>query len=289
MRQYDETIIIHDNVDVDAIVSAFIYAEMLRTQGILSVDVITKSEAEKFDIKEAIVLDMPVPKNIKAKHHLDHHSKENSHFRSTAEAIQSVFCLPKHLKYLVELANCCDQAEVIKQKNPIKLFHISGYINALRQAGHNDKEIINKIFVMLHQYMPMLKTLAEAESQAGQIKIKSVYGTKYAVAESTNTSINQILFEKGADIIIYKDGNNIGYLRNAETQEPNLNLLKLDLSAKLKSKNKSEEFKEWFFHPNGFIACRGSRKHPAKTPSVLSLKDLEEILIEALTPDEVIV
>lgn len=295
-------IILHRNVDVDAIVSAYLYAKVVCFGDKKRYSIITEEKLDKIpDGSEIAVLDMPLKqelqktieeRNLNLLHHFDHHSEEYSHYPSTAAIIKEelgfdsewntdddgTYYDPSWLEYYVELANACDTAQVIKQPAPIKLFHLSGFINALRTSGYSDEKIIGEVFRILDIYKPMLQKLAEAEALTENIPIHVISDVSVAVVENADTRVNQALFEKGVDLIIFRDGNNLGILRNANVDKPDLTKLKPFIRGTLIDRRAEEEFEEWFFHPAGFIAARGTRKHPAKTPSALTTKDLLNIL-----------
>jgi len=306
-----EVVVLHRNVDLDAIVSAYLYAlkdmfEYVVAPSFIGLgnvvtplfielgDVVVTTEEyfeEVFRFVEKIdkitVLDMPLKEEIKSKaeelgveiEHYDHHDGSAP---STARILWEKFGdeLPEWAKYLVELADYSDTGKVLRLPAPVKYFHLTGYINALRAWGYDDIGVMHRIFDVLDVYVTMLKKLVEAEKLIEDVRIIGI-GDEYKVAivENKPSTVNQILFEhKNVDFIIFKDGNNLGITRNALIDEPDLNKLRPHLEKMLKEKGKPEEFKEWFFHPAGFLVARGTRKHPAKTPSVLNPHDLVSLL-----------
>lgn len=75
--------------------------------------------------------------------------------------------------------------------------------------------------------------------------------------------------EIAADFIIYKVKNNAGITRNADTDWPDLQ----DLEEYIDEEG-------WFFHKGGFLAARGSEKHPALSESKYSVEELCDMLVE---------
>jgi len=269
-----KVIIIHSNVDVDAVVSAWLVTKFEGWENTL---VATASdELNELNEPQLIVLDMPITPQLqkyKVVLYVDHHDGSAP---STAAKLKQVYAekWEPWMDTLIDLANVADQAEVLRIKNRgIKLFHLTGYLNALRTAGYNDHRIINEFFDIFDRYEPLLKKIAEAEELAAKVPIYNIAG--YEIAYVANPAIpTATLFEKGCAFIIFKDGNNFGIMRNATIAEPSLTKLKPNIERILISKDKPEEINEWFFHPTGFIAARGTRKHPAKTPSCLDINDL---------------
>ena len=283
-------VVLHRNVDLDAIISAYIF--YLRGD-IRSIDaVITENRLEcflkVFNVGKIYVLDMPLKPEIKelAERHgveIEHYDHHDGSAPSTAQILYEKFKdqLPEWVKYLVELANFSDTGQILRLPAPVKYFHLTGYINALRTGGKTDDEIIAYVFPILDDYGAMLQKLVEAEKLVEDIEIYEVgeKKLKVAIVENKPHTVNQILFEhKNVDFIIFKDGNNLGVTRNALIDQPDLNKLRPHLKKMLEEKGKPEEFEEWFFHPAGFLVARGTRKHPAKTPSVLNPYDLLTLL-----------
>ena len=285
-----KVVVLHKNVDLDAIVSAYIF--YLRGD-IKSIDaVITEDRLESYlkvlNVERIYVLDMPLKPELAelAEKHgveIEHYDHHDGSAPSTAQILYEKFKdqLPEWVKYLVELANFSDTGQVLRLPAPVKYFHLTGYINALRTGGKTDDEIIAYIFPILDDYGAMLQKLVEAEKLVEDIEIYEIgeKKLKVAIVENKPHTVNQILFEhKNVDFIIFKDGNNLGITRNALIDEPDLNKLKPHLEKMLREKGAENEIKEWFFHPAGFLVARGTRKHPAKTPSVLNPHDLVLLL-----------
>ena len=306
-----EVVVLHRNVDLDAIVSAYLYWLKEDVCGTFDYDDIsvrfgetdenlliftTEEHFERVlqvsdDVSRVVVLDMPLKEEILKSlnelgvevEHYDHHDGSAP---STARILWEKFrdSLPEWAKYFVELADYSDTGKVLRLPAPAKYFHITGYINALRTRGWKDIHIIATVFIFLEGYTTMLQKLVEAEKLVEDVQIIGI-GDKYRVAivENKTHTVNQTLFEhKNVDFIIFKDGNNLGITRNALIDKPDLNKLRPHLEKKLREKGEPEEFKEWFFHPAGFLVARGTRKHPAKTPSVLDPYDLVVLLTNAL-------
>lgn len=74
-----------------------------------------------------------------------------------------------------------------------------------------------------------------------------------------------ILFNIGAEFVIYEDGNNIGVIRSSKS--------KVNLGEHL-----SKWFPDWFHHPDGFLSCWGSIKAPKDTSSGVSIDFVSEIV-----------
>lgn len=85
------------------------------------------------------------------------------------------------------------------------------------------------------------------------------------VRNNKRRGTNGYLFENGAKIIIFIDGNNLGIIR-----KDNLTI-RMDHDL-IREATRGEE--GWFFHPDGWLTARGTRKAPAENPSSVSPYDL---------------
>ncbi len=153
-------VLVHRNVDVDAIVSAYLIQHFYEVESIVT------DPAELYDC-EVVILDIPLDQklrstlesqNVTIVEHIDHH--HDSSIPSTAELIRQKFKddprWEEWFDFLVELANYCDQGLILKLPKPIKFFHIAGYISAIKSMGTSDHNIIGEIFYMLDNYKEFL-------------------------------------------------------------------------------------------------------------------------------------
>ncbi len=304
-------IVTHRNVDMDAIASSILYVlrkldirEMSDTMTFFGMEhhegiefrgfMVTTEEfageiiEELYDeLAKIVVLDMEEKKleefekyGLPVEHYDHHDGSAPSTARVLWEKLKDE--LPEWAKFLVELADYSDTGQVLKQPAPLKYFHLTGYINALKTRKVPDVYVFERVFWIILEMTDMLKKLVEAEKQVEDIPIYDFSGVKVAIVEDKPHTVNQTLFENGVSFIVYRDGNNIGIIRNAVVDEPDLNELKEVIRNVLKVKNAESEFDEWFFHPMGFLVARGTRKHPAKTPSALTTQDLLNALASIL-------
>ncbi len=281
----EKVLVLHRNVDLDAVVSAYLYLKVVEQGVVFTEENLSLEELKQLGVTKLVILDMPLKEEIAKKaqelgieiEHYDHHDGSAP---STARILWEKFRtkLPEWTRFIVELADYSDTGQILRLPAPAKYFHLTGYINALRTSKLSDSEIIQEVFRILDIYKLMLQKLVEAEELVKDIPIFEIGGVRVAIVENGSHTINQTLFElKGVDLIIFKDGNNLGITRNATINEPDLNKLKPLIAKELEKRN-PEELKEWFFHPQGFLVARGTRKHPAKTPSVLTPHDLLRLL-----------
>lgn len=269
-------IVTHRNPDIDALVSSYLLQYFY---DVLSVT----TEPEDLSNANIIVVDMPITKDLgeivvknglNVVAHYDHHY-EGCKYTCTAEVIREVFknSWEPWMDYFVKLARLCDTGKVLTLDDEIKYFHVSGYLAAVRRLGRTDNEIINEFFTVFDVYAKYFRELIKMREVAGSVPIYEIGRYKVAVIGNKNVDTS-VLAEQGVHLFVYESEFGIGITRNVNVSEPDLTKLKDAISVILKEKGKPEEIEEWFFHPKGFIACRGSRKHPVKTPSALTVNDL---------------
>jgi hypothetical protein len=274
-KMHSPYIIVHRRIDADAVISAYIVSRALTNMPVGVGTMVSVAPENGEILYDAICVDY-TPKTASAEVVvIDHHS-ENREYKSCASLIYKVFELDKtkpYLRPLVDYADALDTAEWVNLPEPFKDFTLGSLINALRQCDYDDKTIIFKCFDILDYFDKYLRVKYEAYEIAKKIDIRQIDGRKVAiVSDEYPPTVMGVLFDDyGVDFIIYHTGNNIGVTRNAKITEPSLTKL-------------ADYIDEdgWFFHHAGFIACRGSRKHPATTPSKYTVDDLINMLSKLL-------
>ena len=273
-------LITHRNVDIDSLVSCYLLQHFYKVTKIIT-------NPDTVHDADVIVVDMPITKdlvelfsrnNLRIIAHYDHHY-EGCPYSCTAEVIRDRFksSWEPWMDYFVDLARVCDTAEIFKYPNPIKYFHISGLLAALRRKGYSDKELIDFFFSIFDAYANYFRRLVKAREKIRKVPIYEVGEYRVAILRE-NSEMSIALDELGIHLVIYDGKMGIGVTRNSNCTNLDLRKLKPAIEAKLREKGRPDEIDEWFFHPKGFIACRGSRKHPVSTPSVLSAKDILEAI-----------
>jgi hypothetical protein len=88
------------------------------------------------------------------------------------------------------------------------------------------------------------------------------------ILKSSNSMVSRVLFDQGAEFVVYEHGYNIGVLRHPES--------KVNIGKVL-----SEQFPEWFHHPGGFLSCWGSLKAPKYTSYPADAEYVAELMLSA--------
>ncbi len=262
-------VLLHYNVDLDAILASFIFYKV--TGQFLTFT---------FDANDPTI-DVAIDCN--SKHALwvfDHHDCNT--FNSAAEALVKFIenktdIPPEELhaaRKFAEVANISDNS-------PHLVKFDAGWIGTLlrgvKAIKHNDFGTIAFMWDILEylwyalklEYMKMVELQSKIES--GTIKFEKVNKYKIAIITDSCSYADKLYENYSVDFIILKDDFNMLIMRNSR-----LNIPLLGLYPHLK-KAVADEIEEWFFHPRGFIVCRGTRKFPATSPSKLSFEDFIDI------------
>jgi hypothetical protein len=149
-----------------------------------------------------------------------------------------------------------------------KVWQRTGLIGILNGFKHihkgNDLKVCQEMFKILDAILGDGLARSGAWKQLEQVKWRG----KVAIADNLPQDMTKILFKKGAQIVIFLRGNNIGVLKKKDLDVP---LNHGEIIAVL-----GEEAKEWFYHSSGFLFCRGSDKSPVETPSRVRPEELAE-------------
>jgi len=131
--------------------------------------------------------------------------------------------------------------------------------NSLRSSFDDDEALVNfahnVLIGDLANYKKLKKALLEADES------EWVYNN-IAITKGKEVQTTGILFSRGADFVIYENGNNLGVLRSKY-------LTKINLGDKLK-----KELPSWFHHESGFLSSWGTRKAVKSAPPSISSEQL---------------
>lgn len=274
-------IIIHKSPDMDALVAAYIYMQELN----LTIDCITFASVydqvpESIDLSEskAVYLDMtpiepPVGDNVVI---VDHHYGRNA--MVTAEIVWKSFSNRPYYRILVEEAGVQDRAHD-RRKIGVRFRDVLIGIKAqmYRENRYSDREFMRTVFWLFDSIIEKEKRSLDAVNDVSLMNISYVNEGPYLIAYYEGTVspyVRRYLFGKeDVSFIVYSEGFNIGIIRNAELDRPDLRQLE-----DLLSKEAKEQAGEWFFHSDGFLAARGTHNNPARSESNVSLSTLVGIL-----------
>jgi hypothetical protein len=106
------------------------------------------------------------------------------------------------------------------------------------------------------------------------------FGKHIALIHNSTPKTSGALFEQGARFVVYVDGPNMGVIRShAETTHLKGYVLPIVQAMA------AQELGEWFFHPAGFLACRGGLKSPVQTPSAIKGEELAAKMARVLNDE----
>lgn len=265
-------IITHYNPDLDAVAGALLYKYAKRLKNV---------EYSTLPDKGDVYIDCVPPEDVDRTtvEVYDHHER-GSPYKSATEAVF------EHIKPL--LSN--NELEAIE--------NLVAPVNSFDAAKYPPKEFksvtLPNIIAALHdgnvslgKFWEMMETIFEnlIRLEVSKIRAKSVpYMTDILnVVDQVDMKLKTykivsyeydgiiptayLFFEEGAHFIVYVSQNNVGIMRNGILYDIHLEGLRNYINED-----------GWFFHKDGFIACRGSLKYPAATPSKYSIQDIVKIL-----------
>jgi len=139
-------------------------------------------------------------------------------------------------------------------------------------AQDNNPEVLElKRYLKFKDLLDALSLVWLDRANAKRIASGAEMVGKVALVLGGGPGVNEFLFEAGAKLIVYIDGLNIGIVRSRELESAFV----ADWARRtIESLTPKEEWPEWFYHPSGFLQCRGSIKNPAKTNSAIIPMDL---------------
>lgn len=148
------------------------------------------------------------------------------------------------------------------------IYALSGTFLALKLTARDEHDLLASFGRILDGFVH----LAELSDEVGRLAQEAeMIGEVALVLDQNHPGLHRAVFRRGARFLVFKDGNNIGILREARERAHLAKLLKSRL-----------EEPGWFFHPRGHMAARGSRRAPASTPSRYAPQDVARLLDAAL-------
>ncbi len=145
---------------------------------------------------------------------------------------------------------------------------IGTMIKLLRSSGSSDLEMVElgeRIFLS-HLSAGRLRVAAERTFE----REAQWYGKVVLLPKDRKGPHSSIAYEKGAELVVYQDGHNLGVAARAGS--------KFHLGKLLEGK-----IPEGFFvHPEGFLVAWGTKKSPAQTPAPISAEALATLVAEQI-------
>lgn len=174
--------------------------------------------------------------------------------------------------------------EIAMRKDYMKIFRAGSIDGMFRAAqanfGYSDSKKVIQFFSFTFdgylingkRYLKALEIYPQRVQWHGNGKKKSI---AFLDMKDAPLGLCDIAFEKGAEIVIYKNGKDIGIKRRNFSKFPVNHPLILKLI-----KNAGEEGK-WFIHPALFLICTGSNKKHASFQTVIRIDQLIYVVSKA--------
>jgi hypothetical protein len=138
----------------------------------------------------------------------------------------------------------------------------------------DDAKVLERMSEIYDGMLEVGRRRLAAEDEADQAEW---VGSKVAISREAKLAATRfVLVERGADVVVYTNGCNVGIWRN---QGVTLRMDHPDLVAVVElfgEKVEGNRPDRWFAHPDGFLLCWGDAKAPRTTPSAVDPKALAE-------------
>jgi hypothetical protein len=152
---------------------------------------------------------------------------------------------------------------------------LNGVLSALRlRYPTDDQPLLERMCEIFDGLLELGRSRIRAEREA---RAARWVGEVAIVQDAREHGTKRLLFEQGAVAVVYRDGNDLGAVRGDDRA------LRLDHPA-IRALVAAEP--GWFFHPAGFLAARGTRKAPARTPSRIDPEELARAILALRNQDQ---
>lgn len=267
-------IITHRSPDMDALVSVYI---MIREQKLTLSDVLFRSSYDEC-IPDATYVDMtpqtlsdPLPKII------DHHYGNNNPLVA-AELVWRMYGSKHQYRLLVEEAAIHDRCQD-RRKLGVRFRDVFVGVKAgmMDFGKYSDVRFAAFMFNLFDDVVQKELKHLGAEDKVKNLNVRYVDEGNYLIAfyegKATPYVGHHLFGKKGVSFIVYRYYNNTGITRNADLNKPSLVDFKSHIDKVVK-----EQADEWYYHPDGFLASRGTHSSPARSVPNIELTTLVNLL-----------
>jgi hypothetical protein len=148
------------------------------------------------------------------------------------------------------------------------IYGLSGTFLALKYTTETEQELVAVFSRILDGFVRLAELSCDVNRLAREVEM---IGEVAILLDRDNPGLHRAIFRRGAKFLVFKDGHNLGVLREARERRHLGEILR----------DRIEE-PNWFFHPRGHLAARGTRRAPARDPSRYTPHALAALLAEAL-------
>lgn len=263
----------HLNVDLDAVLSVWFYLRFVLKGESEIIFVPADWDGSGMTVED-VALDIDAG-GMGIKGRQDKEKRVHSCFRFLVEK----YAHPKlyyRIKGLTDLVDHSDTYGASREKRPEKnpnlslFLTLSTTINCLREFHNDNDEIIcQRVFEVMDGYLmgEENREISKQETLKNCIPV----GRTILVNSKGRFSARRHFFyvpEPRYDAIVYIDGNSIGLLLREEflANNPELRADHSDIKKVIRAAGEEDQ---WFSHTSGHMYCRGTRKAPQKTGSLV--------------------
>lgn len=165
------------------------------------------------------------------------------------------------------------------QQASLAMASLRSVLEALRTSWSKFQDVDQKL---AHAFGSIFDGMLRNALQAQEVRQKANDmerlgpNGEVAIAIGDEEGLTGRLFTLGALMVVFVQGNNVGVLRSNQLN------IRADHPAVRAVIDEAGETDEWFFHEDGRIACRGTRKAAAADLSTVDVRELAEACLRAL-------
>jgi len=271
------TIHTHQFVDSDAVASVWAYRRYAVSEA-RETNIEFATAGEKFDLQSTDIF-LDIDGGIKGR------KEGDGRIHSCFKYLLDLYAPPEEREALRYLTEYIDRIDAYGSGDLLKSLGTEGAKvvseNTLREIleslRYSNLRTDNDIYLILAEVFNgtlergKLRMAAEQEVSRAEFP----FGTAIAIIKDRKNPFSaDLLFERGAKVVIYTDGYNIGAIRKDGENFSLKDLLQEELG---------HQETGWFFHDHGFLAARGTFKNPSGSKSTIEPEKIAEILSKIIS------
>ena len=266
------TIHTHQFVDSDAVASVWAYKRYAvpETQ---EVKVEFATAGEKFDLQPTDIY-LDIDGGIKGR------KESDGRIHSCFKYLLDVYAPQEEREALKYLSEYIDQIDAYGPGNVLKplgtdvakIVSENTLGQILENLRHSDLRADGDIYSVFEKIFDGVLERGKLRMEAQQeiSRAEFPFGPNIAIIKDRKNPFSiDSLFERGAKVVIYTDGDNIGVVRKDGEDFSLKDMLEKELG---------DQEAGWFFHDHGFLAARGTFKNPSGSKSSIEPERIAEIL-----------
>ncbi len=176
------------------------------------------------------------------------------------------------------------QEQVLTDTGLVGVFSALDHLRAGVTQAQANSRIVHHLSLLFDGMLEVGRDRLLAESEADRAEL-SASGRVAIVRASTAQATTRILAGRGVQVIVYKNGHDLGVMRQPgvalRLSHPVLLRIIADAGERV-----GRRAGQWFLHPDGGLLAYGTRDHPAGGPSRVTPEALAEAVARLLADSD---